>query len=71
MSGLKLDYHVLSVKDLLEAAEDLLVETLLDLRASREILNDAVQLGKTDDLAIGEVADVSHTTEEQEVVLTH
>ncbi len=71
MSGLKLNDHVLGVKNLLEAAEDLLVETLLDLRASCEILNDAVKLGKTDDLAVGEVADVSHATEEQEVVLTH
>ena len=71
MSGLELDYHVLGVKDLLEAAEDLLVEALLDLRASREILNDAVQLGKANHLAIGEVPDVGHATEEQEVMLTH
>ena len=71
MSGLELDDHVLGVKDFLEAAEDLLVEALLNLRASREILNDAIQLGKTNDLAVREVPDVSHATEEQEVVLTH
>ena len=71
VSGLKLDDHMLGVKDHLEAAEDLLVEALLDLRASREILNDAVKLGKANHLAIGEVSDVGHATEEQEVMLAH
>ena len=71
MSGLKLDDNIISVKDLLEAAEDLLVEALLDLRASRKIFNDAVQLGKADDLAVGEVADMGDATEEQEMMLTH
>jgi len=71
VGGLELDDHVLGVEDLLEAAEDLLVEALLDLRASREILDDTVQLGEADDLPVGEVAHVGHATEEQEVVLTH
>ena len=71
MSGLKLDHNMLSVKDFLETAEDLLVEALLNLRASREIFNNAVQLGKTNDLAVGEVADMSDATEEQEMMLTH
>ena len=71
MSGLKLDDNIISVKDLLEAAEDLLVEALLDLRASRKIFNDAVQLGKADDLAVGEVADMGDATEEQEMMLAH
>ena len=71
MSGLKLDHNMLSVKDFLETAEDLLVEALLDLRASRKIFNNAVQLGKTNDLAVGEVADMGDATEEQEMMLTH
>ena len=71
VSGLEFDDHMLGVKDLLEAAEDLLVEALLDLRASREILNDAVKLGKANHFAVREVSDVGHATEEQEVVLTH
>ena len=71
VSGLEFDDHVLGVKDLLEAAENLLVEALLDLRASREILNDAVQLGKANHLAIGEVPYVGNATEEQEVMLAH
>ena len=71
VSGLEFDDHMLGVKDLLEAAEDLLVEALLDLRASRKILNDAVKLGKANHLTIGEVPDMGHATEEQEVMLAH
>jgi hypothetical protein len=71
VSSLELDDDVLSIEDLLQAAEDLLVEALLNLRASCEVLNDSVELRETDDLAIGEVADMCDATEEEEVVLTH
>lgn len=63
MSSLKLHNDMLSVEDLLKAAENLLVETLLNLRASCEVLNDSVELRETNDLAVGEVTDMSNTTE--------
>jgi len=71
VSSLELDDDVLCVEDLLQAAQDLLVQALLDLRAATEILDDAVELGKANNLAVGVVADMGHTTEEQEVVLAH
>ena len=71
VSSLELDDDMLGVKHLLQAAEDLLVQALLDLRTSREVLHDAVELRETNDLAIGEVADMSYTAEEEEVMLAH
>ena len=71
MSSLELDHDVLSVEDLLQAPQDLLVKAFLDLRAATEVLHDAVELGKTDDFAVGEIANVGHSTKKEEVVLTH
>ena len=71
MGCLQLDDHVFSVEYLLKASQYLLVETLLDLWAATEVLNDAVQLGKTDHLPVAVVTDLGNSGEQQEVVLTH
>jgi hypothetical protein len=71
MSSFKLDDHVLSVEYLLQTAQDLLIQALLDLRTSSEILDDAVEFGETNDLSIAEVADMSHSSEKEEVMLAH
>lgn len=71
VSCLKLDDHMLSVEDLLETAKDLLVKALLNLRTPCKVLNDAIELGEANNLAVGEVTNMSNTTEEEEVVLAH
>lgn len=71
VSSLELDDDMLGVKHLLQAAEDLLVHALLDLRTSREVIHDTVELGETNDFAIGEVADMRYSTEKEEVMLAH
>ena len=71
VGSLELYHNVLCVEHLLQAAEDLLVQALLDLRASREVLHDTVELGETDDLAVGEIAYVCDSAEQEEMMLAH
>lgn len=45
VSSFKLHDNMLSVENLLQAAQNLLIKALLNLRAACEILHDAVELG--------------------------
>ena len=69
----RLEFHndVLCAEDLLQTPEYLLVQSLLDLRPPREVFDYTVKLGEANHLSIAEVAYMSDTCEEQEMVLTH
>src|SRR5262245_6836918 len=63
------DAHALRGQDGLERLGDLLGETLLDLEAPREDVDDARDLREPDDAPVGDVGDVHAPVEGQQVVL--
>ena len=69
--GLHHDAHPARREVGLQPVRHLLGQALLDLRAAREHLDDPRQLGQAEDAFPGQVPDVRHPDERQQVVLAH
>ena len=67
--GLDHDADALRLELTLEPVGDLGREPLLDLQRARVVLDDARELRQPDDLVVGQVGDVRHADERQQVVL--
>jgi len=71
MGALHDDRDTLRLEDLRDGHGDLLRETFLQLQTTRKHLGDTCKLRQSQDLPVGNVADVHFACEWYEVVLTH
>jgi len=71
MGRLQYDRDALGLRFIHEQVGDLRGQSFLDLRAMREVIDDASQFGNPHDLSVGEIRDVGVTFERHQVMLAH